>query len=76
MQKLSDQQKADLIDQGHGWQSDQDQEIPVIFPDADNRYSCLCSDDLIDYHEFWRMEHQSGCVLSGHFNVIYSRFQG
>ena len=75
MQKLTDQQKADLIEQGHNWQSDKEQEVPVVFYNPENQFSCLCSDVLIDNYEFWRMEHQQNCVLSGPFNVVYSRPQ-
>ena len=75
MQKLNDQQKTELIEQGHSWQFDKEQEIPVVYYNSEKQFSCLCSEGLINYYEFWRMEHQENCVLSNRFNVTYTRLK-
>lgn len=77
MQKLSDQQKTELIKQGHSWSSEFEdkQEFPVVFFDLTGKFSCSCSDGLVDGFDFWRIEHQANCALSVEFDIIKTQLK-
>ena len=77
MQKLSDQQKTELIKQGHSWSSEfeDQQEFPIVFFDLDGKFSCSCSNDLVAGFDFWRIEHQVDCALSAEFDIIKTQLK-